>query len=322
MKRFKHILMYAGTERTEAAISRAVTLAMENDARLTLMDVVKRVPRALSVLSDAAEPEEIEQLLRQDHQQKLLKIASEYIDTGVSIDTVVTVGDPATEIVRRVLSDQHDLVIKCADGMSSAGRLFGSVARSLLRICPCPLWILKPEIHGEFDRVLAAVDMESNDQAHGDLNREIFGLAASIAARENAQLDVVTAWDVWMENALRRRSGDVEIDTLMHQHEQQVRDRLHELLQTSENAVQESQCHVLHGQAAPVVRSVADRLEADLLVMGTVCRTGAAGFLIGNTAETILADVTCSILALKPEGFISPIEMATETNPLTEKFTA
>jgi hypothetical protein len=54
--------------------------------------------------------------------------------------------------------------------------------------------------------------------------------------------------------------------------------------------------------------------------MGTVCRTGAAGFLIGNTAETILADVTCSILALKPEGFISPIEMATETNPLTEKF--
>jgi nucleotide-binding universal stress UspA family protein len=123
-----------------------------------------------------------------------------------------------------------------------------------------------------------------------------------------------------MENALRRRSGDVEIDTLVHQHEQQVRDRLHELLQTSENSVQESQCHVHHGQAARVVRSVADRLEADLLVMGTVCRTGAAGFLIGNTAETILADVTCSILALKPEGFISPIEMATETNPLTEKF--
>ena len=63
---------------------------MENDARLTLMDVVRRVPRALGVLSDSAEPEEIEQLLRQDHQQKRLKIASEYIDTGVSIDTLLT----------------------------------------------------------------------------------------------------------------------------------------------------------------------------------------------------------------------------------------
>ena len=314
MKRFKHILMYAGTERTEAAIARAVTLAIENDARLTLMDVVKRVPRALSMLSDAAEPAEIEELLRQDHQQKLLEIASEYIDTDVSIETVVAVGDPATEIVRQVLSSQHDLVMKCADGMSSAGRLFGSVARSLLRICPCPLWILKPEIHGEFDRVLAAVDMESNDQAHGELNREIFRLASSVATRENAQLDVVTAWDVWMENALRRRSGDAEIDALVHQHEQQVHERLHELLQTSENSVRESQCHVYRGQAARVVRSVADRLEADLLVMGTVCRTGAAGFLIGNTAETVLSDVTCSILALKPEGFVSPLEMATELN--------
>lgn len=60
MKCFKHILMYAGTEWTEAATSRAVSLAMENDARLTLMDVVKRFPRALGVHSDAAEPEEIE----------------------------------------------------------------------------------------------------------------------------------------------------------------------------------------------------------------------------------------------------------------------
>ena len=95
MKRFKRILMYAGTERTEAAISRAVTLAIDNDARLTFMDVVKRVPRALGMLTDAAEPEEIEQLLLKDHQQKLLKIASEYIDTGISIDTVVAIGDPA-----------------------------------------------------------------------------------------------------------------------------------------------------------------------------------------------------------------------------------
>jgi hypothetical protein len=46
------------------------------------------------------------------------------------------------------------------------------------------------------------------------------------------------------------------------------------------------------------------------MVMGTVCRTGTAGFLIGNTAETVLADVTCSVLAMKPDGFVSPVEMA------------
>ncbi len=315
MKRFKNILMYAGAERNDAALTRAVKLAIENDAQLTLMDVVKRVPKALGMFTHAAEPEEIERLIQQDHRERLLKLASEYIDTGASINFVVTVGDPATEIVRQVLAGDHDLVIKCADGTSSAGRLFGSITRSLLRICPCPLWILKPEIHGEFDRVLAAVDMESADQAHCTLNQEIIRLASSVAARENAELHVVTAWDLWMESALRRRSGDAEIDAVVEQHEQQVRKQLDQLLEHAELPVPESRRHVYRGHAARVVQSVADRLEADLMVMGTVCRTGAAGFLIGNTAETVLADVTCSILALKPDGFISPVEMAADSNP-------
>lgn len=305
--------MYAGTEKTDAAVSRAVTLAIENGARLTFMDVVKRVPRAISVLSHATSPEEIERLLQQDHREKLLKLSSEYVDTGVPIDIRVEIGDPATEIVRQVVQGKHDLVVKCADGSTSIGRLFGTIARSLLRNCPCPLWILKPEIHAGFDRVLAAVDVESSDQAHCELNRSIVDLGASIAIRENAQLHIVTAWDLWMESALRWRSGDLETDTLIEQHEQHVHKQLYELMQSSEIPIPESQLHIYRGHPARVVRSVTDRLEADLLVMGTVCRTGAAGFLIGNTAETVLDHVNCSILALKPYGFLSPMEIAIDS---------
>ena len=41
--------------------------------------------------------------------------------------------------------------------------------------------------------------------------------------------------------------------------------------------------------------------------MGTVCRTGIAGFFIGNTAEKTLQQVDCSVLMVKPEGFVSPV---------------
>jgi nucleotide-binding universal stress UspA family protein len=37
--------------------------------------------------------------------------------------------------------------------------------------------------------------------------------------------------------------------------------------------------------------------------MGTISRTGFPGVTIGNTAETILQSVTCSVLAVKPDGF-------------------
>jgi len=48
-------------------------------------------------------------------------------------------------------------------------------------------------------------------------------------------------------------------------------------------------------------------LRIDLLVMGTVCRTGSPGLIIGNTAERVLDSVKCSVLTVKPAGFVSPI---------------
>ena len=42
--------------------------------------------------------------------------------------------------------------------------------------------------------------------------------------------------------------------------------------------------------------------------MGTVGRTGVQGFFIGNTAEEILNQVECSVLAVKPPGFESPVK--------------
>ena len=45
----------------------------------------------------------------------------------------------------------------------------------------------------------------------------------------------------------------------------------------------------------------------DLIVMGTVGRTGISGFITGNTAERLLPRIPCSLLAVKPPGFESPI---------------
>ena len=48
---------------------------------------------------------------------------------------------------------------------------------------------------------------------------------------------------------------------------------------------------------------------SDLLVMGTIARTGIAGFIVGNTAERLLPRIPCSVLAIKPEGFVSPVTL-------------
>ena len=310
MQQFKNLLVYAGNDQPESAISRAVSLAIENEATLTLIDVVKPQPKYLAAMRGAAEPDELEQLLVEDHRRQLMDRVAEYANTAVDFVIVVKVGDPATEIIREVIRHNHDLVVKTADGVSGVqGTLFGSVARSLLRQCPCPVLILKPAIYGEFDQVLAAVDVLHSDFEHQTLNHDILSLASAIADEDDAQLHLVAAWDLWMEKNLRRRSGDAEVDRLLDANRKSTEQRTNALLQERCENPENIEVHIQRGDPARVIRYLVEKTRADLLVMGTVCRTGVSGFLIGNTAESILADVTCSVLALKPDGFECPIEL-------------
>jgi universal stress protein E len=57
---------------------------------------------------------------------------------------------------------------------------------------------------------------------------------------------------------------------------------------------------VLEGRADIAIPNIANKIDAQLLILGTVGRTGLSGAFIGNTAEHILANMNCDILTLKP----------------------
>lgn len=69
------------------------------------------------------------------------------------------------------------------------------------------------------------------------------------------------------------------------------------------------QLHLIKGLARKEVPALARRLQVDCIVMGTVARTGIRGFIMGNTAETILEQIDCSVLAIKPPGFVTPVAL-------------
>ena len=72
----------------------------------------------------------------------------------------------------------------------------------------------------------------------------------------------------------------------------------------------EPEIHVVKGDPSSTIPMELERLEADLLLMGTISRRGATGFLLGNTAEKILERVRCSVAVTKPEGFVTPVPLA------------
>jgi len=67
--------------------------------------------------------------------------------------------------------------------------------------------------------------------------------------------------------------------------------------------------HMPKGAARKVIPEIAKELQVDCIVMGTVARTGIPGLFMGNTAETILDQLECSVLAIKPPGFVTPVTL-------------
>ena len=57
------------------------------------------------------------------------------------------------------------------------------------------------------------------------------------------------------------------------------------------------------------IQDAIEESSADLLVMGTIARSGIPGLLVGNTAERLMPSVTCSVIAVKPEGFVCPVQL-------------
>ena len=65
--------------------------------------------------------------------------------------------------------------------------------------------------------------------------------------------------------------------------------------------------HLLEGKAKDLVPELARKKDVELIILGTVARSGLPELLIGNTAENVLSQVDCSVLTVKPEGFVTPV---------------
>lgn len=309
MKRFKNILFFADREdRISTALDRAVALAESNDARLTVMDVTPDT--GLADYFRRSYGIDLNGQLRETRLQALDALTKAHTDAGVAVYTKVTTGTPFVEIVSAVQRNGHDLVIKVAEhdgGIAPA--IFGSTDMHLLRKCPCPMWIDRPAESTGYRHILAAVD--PFDDESGDLQRLIMDLATSLAEREHAALEVVHAWQLPGESILSNGRGRIprsELELLLEDRERHHQQALDTLLSPYGLDSRAENVHLLKGRPAQVVASCARQRGADLIVMGTLGRAGIPGIIIGNTAEDVLRETLTAVLAVKPSGFVSPIE--------------
>ena len=299
MKRFKNILaVYNDLVGADDVLSHATMLARSNGAALTVIDA-----RRESATSEAEIAE---------RRKRLDRILKSVRSEGVSNAAAIAVaGTPFLEIIRQVLKADHDLVIASAEPNTTfMSYFFGSTATHLMRKCPCPVWIINPGQRYGYKKILACVNPTSSGE--DELDQMIVDLALSMAERNGIEPHIVHAWDVEGPDHDRIRSEipDAVRNRILEEHEAEHRARTERMLPDA--ASRSGACRLHLPRAAEpqwAILDLIDRLDADLVVMGTVSRVGIPGFLIGNTAESVLSLMKCGVLTVKPRGFVSPVTL-------------
>lgn len=318
MQRFKNILVVCDDEAiAEAAFDRVAWLAEANGAKVTLIDVIDASPGELSRLFSALPGRrggDVEAEVIDAHRAKLEGLAEQLKARGADVTTLVRLGRPFIQIIRAVLGDGYDLVVKSAQATASAPFLL-SQDMHLLRKCPCPVWILNSRADAMARRILAAVDCTPDDPVNDALNQTIMELATSLSEQDGARLDVLSVWNLPEESTLRRSRAKLsseDIDALVARAERMSALRLDNLVERFDAIADRMRVLHIKGSAAEAIPDHVHDEGIDTIVMGTVARTGIAGFFIGNTAESVLSRVACSVLTVKPQGFRSPVTLEGE----------
>lgn len=313
MPGFSNILLVAVPgEDPVRAISRVGRLVKHHDAALTVVMVREELADDARELLD--DPAMVHALAEVDAHaaQELQDWTAAAHAAGLPASTRMLTGIPFVEIIRAVFAGGHDLVIKTAEPPTGFFRaLFGSTDRHLLRKCPCPLWLADPGTGPDIRRILAAVDPNPRNPVQMTLNRDVLALARSMVVLHGASLDIVHAWQVFGDRVAGPGGRvDPEVVHLIGETLRKHQYWLDDLLRQSGIGEYDATIRLVRGFAGDVVPDEARRLDSDLIVMGTVGRVGIPGLLIGNTAERILGDMSCSVLAVKPPGFVSPVSPA------------
>jgi len=324
MQRFKDILFIAASDSVGgAALECAATLAVNNQARLTVVRVIEEMPLELKLVDRVLSADDLQAEIVAKHRQRLEEqlVAR---NKDIEIEVRVLIGKPFLQIIREVLRNDHDLVVKMAESGRWLDRVFGSDDMHLLRKCPCPVWLVKSDSPKAYQRILAAVDVDDlyppeELNTRYQLNLQVLEIASSLALSEFAELHIVHAWRAIGEGEMRSgfiKSSEDEVVAYVEEVRQQHKQDLDELvdgimskLGRNTSGYLKPETHLLKGYAGEDIPVLAREVKADLVVMGTIARTGISGFIMGNTAETILNRLDCSVLAIKPPGFETPITL-------------
>lgn len=218
--------------------------------------------------------EQLDGLMKRCHENKIL------FSTEISWNKNWV--EMATQAVAR---SGCDLVIKSSFYHDSVKRFFYKTSDFyLMRYCPSPVLFTHHPQQWQSSHLVACVDIESTDVGHLRLNNSIIKNAKTLSRTLRMELYIAAVYEKGFNNSVLQLVDESSVSTAESLAKIYDVDVDHILLR--------------QGNAIENLHNISEEIEASIMVIGSLARTGIRGKLIGNTAEKLLDTLNADIITI------------------------
>lgn len=288
------------------ALARGIKLARLEQSSLTLFVSIYDFSYEMTTMLSGEERENMRISLVAERREWVQALLSKFDVRDLIIDIeVVWHHRPFEAIISYCIEGGHDLIIKGTrkhDKLQSV--IFTPTDWHLLRKAPCTVLLVKEREWPPHGQIIAAVNASAEDESHQSLNERIIEAGKHMSDKLQAELHLINCYP---PAPLNMAIEIPEFDTSDYQ--ANVRSYHQKSLANlaEQHTLAASSLHVREGLAEAQIPALAQEIDAELVVLGTIGRTGFTAALLGNTAEHVIEQLDCDVLAIKPAGFRSPL---------------
>ncbi len=290
------------------ALDKAAAIARKSGATITLFhSIYSPYVAGERFYSPDALQKDIEAAVNVPRDQ-LARMAVPLEKDGLKVRVRVRWDYPVYEsIVREVMREKIDLVVAESHRHTRTARvLLTNTDWQLIRLCPCPVLFVKTARPYDRGRVLAAVDPMHAHAKPENLDEQILQIASELAAAFNGRLHAVHSYLLGTPFSSGAMIDTVSLPVSVTELQlTEVRKAFDKLLEP--HTLTEKRRHLRPGNPAREIPAVAEELEAGVVVMGAVSRSGLKRLFIGSTAERVIDHLPCDVLVIKSDDFKTPV---------------
>ena len=309
MKQVKNILVIVDpTAATQPAVAKSMQLAklLKSSVELFVCDY-----RA-GLDAPAAAPARTNLI---EHRRAMLEeIAAPHRKSGIEVSIDAVFDNPLYEgLLKKIAKSHADLVVKDTHYHNLMRRtLITNTDWHLIRSSPLPLLLVKPTHWSQQVRALAAVDPGHGGDKPAALDRDICEWTATFAALMRGEAHAV---HMYFPSALIVGSGaaaGMPMTVATGAEQQLIEDERRARLQSVQEiatpfGIAPDRIHLMLGSAVDLLAEEAERVRADIVVMGAISRSRLKQIFVGHTAERVLDHLPCDVLIVKPPDFASDL---------------